>query len=109
MGALIGTGLSALLMSLAELIVVSRLIGASYPFSYMAKILVSSLIAMVPFLILFPRPIWAVVVCGILFYGIVAIILWLLKPLNRDDVDSLAGVNVFAGKIAAKFEKRRAI
>lgn len=109
MGALIGTGFSALLTSLVELIVVSRLIGASYPFSYMAKILISSLIAIVPFSILFPRQLWVVTVCGILFYGIVVIILWLLKPLDRNDVDSLAGVNVFAGKVAAKFEKRRAI
>jgi len=107
LGALIGTGLAGVLTSLTELIIVIRIAKSKYPVKFMIKLLISSVIAILPFLFIDPKSIWLVVTCGIVYYIITAITLWLFKPLDEGDVSTLQGINPKIGALATAFMKRK--
>ena len=84
-GAVIGTSISNLATHLAEFILLRRTVGAPYPVTVAGKVLIASLLAALPALLL-PHDSWlSLITGGLTFAAIFALAAWRLRPLSAED------------------------
>ncbi|MCP4229341.1 MAG: oligosaccharide flippase family protein, partial [bacterium] len=106
LGALIGTGVSEVLMSFAEMIAVSRITKTRFPIKFQSVLLFSSLLASLPLFFINIESLLLTAILGILYYLVTVLLLWLFKPLEEDDVDLISSINPFLGRAAGLFVKK---
>lgn len=98
-GALVSSGLSSTLLWFIETAIVVRQYKLRYPWAFLIKVLVASL---VPAAIVHLLPIesWATLVTGgIVFAAIFLGLFYLLKPLSEEDKSILIGINPKIGRL----------
>lgn len=102
-GAIVATGCSVLLCGLTELFFTKQFIKIKFPFLFLSKIVLASLISML-LIIMFPaKNMYMVIFSGILYGFCCVFILFFIKPLNSDDKFILNKINPKLYMLLSKF------
>jgi stage V sporulation protein B len=93
LGAVIATGLSGTLFSLAQLIFVFQYVPLKYPYKFLVKVFSAGLACLLPFYYLRIQSIWYLVPAGIIYAVILAAVLYFLRLLEPEDKEVLVKLN----------------
>jgi O-antigen/teichoic acid export membrane protein len=105
LGALIATGISQLAVIIIELGFVKKSIKTRFPVIFNVKLTVACLAGIVPGLVFLPYHLWGVVIAAFIYYIIIIVTLYLLKPFSYEDIGFLSSINPLIGKVLDVFAK----
>jgi O-antigen/teichoic acid export membrane protein len=103
LGALIATGISQLAVIVIELGFVKKFIKTRFPVKFNAKLTFACLVGVIPGLIFPPDHLWGVVIAAFIYYIIIIVTLYLLKPFSFKDIGVLSSISPFIGKVLNVF------
>ncbi len=93
LGAVIATGVSGSILSLAQLFFVFRLVPLKYPYKFLGKVFFAGLISLFPFYWLQIQSIWYLIPAGITYVAILTGVLYFLRLLEAEDKEVLVKLN----------------
>lgn len=103
LGALIATGVSQLIVIIVELGFVKKFIKTRFPINFNVKLILACLVGILPSLAFLPGHLLGVVVAAFIYYTLMIVTLYLLKPFSFEDTKFLSSINPFIGKILSVF------
>ena len=105
MGAIVATGSSIVVIIVLEFAFARSLIRGKYPLVFSAKIVGASLLALFGVIFIPGDGIFHLITVGVAYALLWLLIVYVLKPLEKEDVQLVADVNEFLHNILKRFSK----
>jgi O-antigen/teichoic acid export membrane protein len=103
LGAIIATGIAALVTMLAETLAVGRFTKGRYPSVFTGKVVLASIFGLAVTLILRVESLLTLLAAAFLYMALVVGVLYLLKPLEERDKAVLARMHPFLANLLSRF------
>lgn len=103
MGAIVATGISTVGIIGLENLFVRKYVAIKYPFIFLTKIILASLISFLISIFFMISNIFSLLLSIFIFVICFIVCIFILKPLSEDDVQNISRINASLGKIATHF------